>query len=213
LPGAVSGRGQRSLAASKEDQPRDQIPPGKGAKAVFAATFPVQSVRFSDGTWTFSSPPGVEKAACAVFNRNFRSKRNATSSLGDRRLDDPSDHPDIDRRSTDPGAGASPAKAGHMAPLTIALPEPDNLQHLFHPNRRQGSMHTLAIISGTWIHLVGDIGLCVAGTVTAFGLNGYVYDEYYEFSSRGAAAFKLLPVPVGLSLAGLILIRWGIAGM
>lgn len=74
-------------------------------------------------------------------------------------------------------------------------------------------MHILAIIGGVWVHIVGDIGLCIAGTVTAFGLNGYVYDEYYEFPSRGAAAFQLLPIPIGLSVAGLILIRWGMAGL
>ncbi len=74
-------------------------------------------------------------------------------------------------------------------------------------------MHILAIISGLWLHLVGDIGLCAAGVVTAFGLNGFVYDGYYEFPSRSAAAFKLLPFPTGLSLAGLILARWGIAGL
>jgi hypothetical protein len=44
-------------------------------------------------------------------------------------------------------------------------------------------------------------------------MKGYVYEEYYEFPSRRAAAFELLPVPLGLSLAGLILARWGWVGM
>jgi hypothetical protein len=36
--------------------------------------------------------------------------------------------------------------------------------------------------------------------------------KFYEFPSRGAAAFELLPIPVGLSLAGLILARWEFLG-
>jgi hypothetical protein len=74
-------------------------------------------------------------------------------------------------------------------------------------------MHILAIIGGVWLHIGGDIGLCIAGIVTVCGLNGYIYDGYYEYPSRCAAAFELLPIPIGLSGAGLILARWGIAGL
>ena len=74
-------------------------------------------------------------------------------------------------------------------------------------------MHILAILGGAWLHIVGDLGLCIAGVVTVCGLNGYVYDAYYEYPSRRAAAFALLPIPIGLSVAGLILARWGIAGL
>jgi hypothetical protein len=74
-------------------------------------------------------------------------------------------------------------------------------------------MHILAIIGGAWLHIMGDIGLCIVGVVIGYGLNGYVYDAYYEYPSRRAAAFELLPIPIGLSIAGLILARWGIAGL
>ena len=47
-------------------------------------------------------------------------------------------------------------------------------------------MHVLALIVGGWLHIVGDVGLCAAGVVTAYGLNGYVYDEYYTNSRRGS---------------------------
>ena len=71
-------------------------------------------------------------------------------------------------------------------------------------------MHTLALLGGIWLHITGDLALCVVGFVIACGVNGYVYDEHYEFPSRQAAAFELLPIPIGLALAGLILIRWGL---
>ncbi len=74
-------------------------------------------------------------------------------------------------------------------------------------------MHILALIVGAWIHLFGDLGLCVVGGVIACGASGYVYHERYEFPSRQAAAFSLLPMPIVLSLAGLILVRWGYLGM
>lgn len=74
-------------------------------------------------------------------------------------------------------------------------------------------MHVLALIGGVWLHVVGDLALCLVGTVIACGMNGYVYDEYYEFPSRRAAAFALLPIPIGLSFGGLILARWGFAGI
>jgi hypothetical protein len=74
-------------------------------------------------------------------------------------------------------------------------------------------MHILALIVGGWLHAVGDLALCLVSVVVASGMNGYVFDEYYEFPSRRAAAFELLPVPVGLSLIGLILARWGYVGM
>jgi hypothetical protein len=74
-------------------------------------------------------------------------------------------------------------------------------------------MHVLALILGAWLHLAGDVILCFVSFVIASGMNGYVYEEYYEFPSRRAAAFELLPVPVGLALAGLILARWGYVGM
>jgi hypothetical protein len=74
-------------------------------------------------------------------------------------------------------------------------------------------MHILAIISGVWFHLSGDIGLCIVGAVMASGCNGHVCGAHYEFPSLGAAAFKLLPIPIGLSVAGLIVARWGIAGL
>ena len=65
-------------------------------------------------------------------------------------------------------------------------------------------MHILTIV---------DIGLCAVGFATAFEPSGYLYDDYYDFPSRIAAAFELLPILIGLSLAGLILARWGIAGL
>ena len=74
-------------------------------------------------------------------------------------------------------------------------------------------MHILAVIGGAWLHIVGDFGLCLVGAVMAFGPTGYVYDEFYKYPSRVAAAFELLPVPIGLSVAGLILAKWGIAGL
>jgi hypothetical protein len=74
-------------------------------------------------------------------------------------------------------------------------------------------MHVLALIVGGWLHVVGDIGLFFIGLLIASGPSGYVYEERYDFPSRHAAAFELLPVPVGLSVAGLILARWGFAGM
>ena len=74
-------------------------------------------------------------------------------------------------------------------------------------------MHILAIIGGAWLHVVGDFGLCLVGTVIAYGPTGYVYDEFYTYSSRVAAAFELLPVPIGLSIVGLILAKWGFEGL
>ncbi len=73
-------------------------------------------------------------------------------------------------------------------------------------------MHILALIGGAWLHLVGDVGLCLVGGVISVGPTGYVYDEFYTYPSRAAAAFELLPVPMGLSFFGLILARWGFAG-
>lgn len=74
-------------------------------------------------------------------------------------------------------------------------------------------MHILTIIGGVWLHIVGDLGLFLAGAVTAYGPTGHVYEEFYKFPSRAAAAFELLPIPIGLSVAGLIMARWGIAGL
>jgi hypothetical protein len=68
-------------------------------------------------------------------------------------------------------------------------------------------MHILAFICGGWVHLVGDIALLGAGSLIAWGPSGYVYDEYFEYPSRFAAAFALLPVPLGPGLAGLIVAR------
>jgi hypothetical protein len=74
-------------------------------------------------------------------------------------------------------------------------------------------MHILAIVGGGWLHFMGDVSLCVVGAVIARGRSGYVYEAHYEYPSRGAAAFELLPIPIGLAVAGLILARWGIAGL
>jgi hypothetical protein len=74
-------------------------------------------------------------------------------------------------------------------------------------------MHVFALIVGAWLHAVGDVALFFVSVVIAYGASGYVYDEYYEFPSRRAAAFELLPVPVGLSVVGLILARWGYVGL
>jgi hypothetical protein len=74
-------------------------------------------------------------------------------------------------------------------------------------------MHILALICGIWLHIVGDFGLLLTGVVAAMGRQGYVYGEVYEYPSRAAAAFELLPVPVILSLAGLIIAHWGITGL
>jgi hypothetical protein len=73
-------------------------------------------------------------------------------------------------------------------------------------------MHTFAIIGGACLHIMGDIELCAAGVMT-FKLKGRIVDYDYDFSSRPAAVFKLLPVPLGLLIAGLILGRWGFAGL
>ena len=78
--------------------------------------------------------------------------------------------------------------------------------------RKGSQMHILAILGGAGLHIVGDIELCAAGVMT-FRLRGRITDHYYEFSSRPAAAFELLPIPIGLLLAGLILGRWGYAGL
>jgi hypothetical protein len=40
-----------------------------------------------------------------------------------------------------------------------------------------------------------------------------VYDEYFEYPSRSAAAFALLPIPLGVSLSGLIVAQWGFGGI
>jgi hypothetical protein len=80
------------------------------------------------------------------------------------------------------------------------------------PLARGSYMHTLAIIGGACLHLLGDIELCAAG-VMAFRLKGQIADHDYEFSSRPAAAFELFPIPIGLLLVGLILGRWGFAGL
>jgi hypothetical protein len=73
-------------------------------------------------------------------------------------------------------------------------------------------MHTLAIIGGTCLHIVGDIELCAASVMT-FRRKGRIVDHDYEFSSRPMAVFELMPIPIGLVLVGLILGRWGLAGL
>jgi hypothetical protein len=72
-------------------------------------------------------------------------------------------------------------------------------------------MHTLALIGGACLHIVGDIELCAASVMT-LRLKGRLIDHDFSFSSRFAAAFELMPIPVGLMLAGLISGRWGLAG-
>lgn len=74
-------------------------------------------------------------------------------------------------------------------------------------------MHILALISGAYLHFVGDATLLVLALALRRGRSGYVYNEYYEFSSVGSAAFQLMPVPVGMALAGLLLAQWGWAGL
>jgi hypothetical protein len=74
-------------------------------------------------------------------------------------------------------------------------------------------MHALALIYGAWLHVFGDFALWVTTAFIARGPAGYVYDEYFEYPSRYAAAFALLPVPLGVSIGGLILAWWGFAGM
>jgi hypothetical protein len=73
-------------------------------------------------------------------------------------------------------------------------------------------MHTLALVGGACLHLVGDIELCAASVMT-FRLKGRVVDRDFDFPSRPAAVFELMHIPVGLLLVGLILGRWGIAGL
>jgi hypothetical protein len=73
-------------------------------------------------------------------------------------------------------------------------------------------MHTLALLCGAWIHVVGDVALLAVGTVIAYGPSGYMYDEHFEYPSRSAAAFALLPIPLGLSVGGLIVVQWGLWG-
>jgi hypothetical protein len=73
-------------------------------------------------------------------------------------------------------------------------------------------MHTVAVICGAFLHLVGDVELCAASVMTV-RRRGRVVDHDYEFSSRPAAAFELMPIPVGLMLVGLIIGRWGFAGL
>lgn len=75
-------------------------------------------------------------------------------------------------------------------------------------------MHTMALIGGAYLHFVGDTA---ATLIIVFllrnGPSGYVYDEYYEYSSVSSAAFRLMPIPIGMALAGLLLARWGLTGM
>ena len=73
-------------------------------------------------------------------------------------------------------------------------------------------MHVMAIICGIWLNVIGDIGLCAAGLEIAYGKNGCVIDPHFQFRSRASLAFELLPVPVVLSLTGLILARVGFLG-
>ena len=72
-------------------------------------------------------------------------------------------------------------------------------------------MHTTALVLGAVLHIWADITLCLIGSIIWAGPRGYIYDEYYEYPSRLAAAFALLPIPVGLSLGSTIVVRWGLA--
>jgi hypothetical protein len=73
-------------------------------------------------------------------------------------------------------------------------------------------MHTLAIVLGVLFEISGDISLGLVGVVVWMGPTGYVYDQYYSYSSRLTAAFALLPIPLGLAIGAAIITRWGFAG-
>jgi hypothetical protein len=79
--------------------------------------------------------------------------------------------------------------------------------------RRESAMHFLAFFVGMDLHLVGDLALFLVAKGILAGQPGCVWGEPYVFSSRTSAAFELLPIPVGFALAGLIVARWGIAGL
>lgn len=74
-------------------------------------------------------------------------------------------------------------------------------------------MHVLALIAGAGINFYGGVSLCLVATLMAKGREGAVYGQPFSYPSRVAGLFELLPMPIGLTLGGFMVARWGFLGL